>query len=46
MVKLEIEAYGAFACRVAWVTDTRVGLEFIEDPGATTLRLAALLAGT
>lgn len=45
-VKLEIEAYGAFACRVAWVTDTRAGLEFLQDPQATTLRLAALLVGT
>ena len=43
-VRLEIEAFDAFACRVAWRTDTRVGVEFLHEPEEVTRRLAALLA--
>ncbi len=41
--RLEIEAYGAFDCRIAWRTDTRVGIEFLHDPDEVTERLASLL---
>ncbi|MBL8702317.1 MAG: PilZ domain-containing protein [Alphaproteobacteria bacterium] len=44
-VRLDIEAFGTFECRVVWATDTRAGLEFLEDPQSTTARLAELLAG-
>lgn len=42
-VRLEIEAFDAFDCRVAWRNDTRVGVEFLHDPDEVTRRLAALL---
>jgi hypothetical protein len=43
LVRLEIEAFDAFDCRVAWRSDTRVGVEFLQEPEAVTRRLAALL---
>jgi hypothetical protein len=43
IVRLEIEAFDAFDCRVAWRNDTRVGVEFLHEPEEVTRRLAALL---
>lgn len=42
-VRLEIEAYDSFACRVAWRDDARVGVEFLHEPEEVTRRLSALL---
>lgn len=42
-MRLEIEAFDAFDCRVAWRNDTRIGVEFLHDPDEVTRRLAALL---
>ncbi len=44
--RLEIEAYGAFECRIAWRTDTRAGIEFLNEPDEVTERLASLLRGS
>jgi len=43
--RLEIEAFGAFACRVAWSDAARVGLEFVDDPQTTARRLGDLIRG-
>lgn len=45
-VRLEIEAYGVFECRITWRTGTRAGIEFLHDPDEVTARLAALLRGS
>lgn len=42
-LRLEIEAFDAFDCRVAWRSDTRVGVEFLHEPQEVTRRLSALL---
>lgn len=44
--RLEIEAFGAFECRITWHTDTRAGIEFLHEPDEVTARLAALLRGS
>lgn len=44
-LRLDIEAYGAFECRVMWSNGTRAGLAFVEDPLLTSTRLAGLLRG-
>ena len=43
VVRLEIEAFDSFECRIAWRTDTRVGVEFLNDAAEVTRRLQALL---
>jgi hypothetical protein len=40
---LVIEAFGSFACRVAWRGDTRAGLTFLHEPDETERRLRELL---
>lgn len=43
-VCLEIEAFEGFECRIVWRTDTRIGVEFLNDVAEVTRRLQALLA--
>lgn len=42
-VSLEIEAFEGFECRIVWRTDTRIGVEFVNDVTEVTRRLQALL---
>lgn len=43
-VRLEIEAFDSFECRIVWRTDTRIGVEFVNDAAEVARRLQALLA--
>jgi hypothetical protein len=43
---LEVEGYGTFPCRVAWQSDTRVGVEFLDDAANSASRLARLLGAS
>lgn len=44
-MKLEIEGFDSFLCRVVWRTDTRAGIKFVNQPEEVTMRLAKLLKG-
>lgn len=44
-MKLEIEGFDSFPCRVVWRSDTRAGIKFANDAEEVTSRLAALLKG-
>ncbi|MFM8679698.1 MAG: PilZ domain-containing protein [Alphaproteobacteria bacterium] len=44
-MKLEIEGFDSFLCRVVWRSDTRAGIKFVNDAEEVTRRLAALLKG-
>ena len=44
-MKLEIEGFDSFLCRVVWRTDTRAGIKFVNEAEEVTQRLSKLLKG-